>query len=140
MKHLHAFRRRYSGCIGVNAEKKIGSVTVGKGRARAQAQGAVLTARKQHFEPAVEELLGLDFGQFTKTIVLPQGEAYDFTRYSVGVSTANRRLLSVRTDYAWGGFFSGDRQDASVSLGLRPMPGITINRRSKNWSCSCRRS
>jgi exonuclease SbcC len=40
----------------------------------------VLASEVRELKPAVEELLGLDFAQFTRTIVLPQGEFAAFLR------------------------------------------------------------
>ena len=40
----------------------------------------VLASEVRELNPAVEELLGLDFAQFTRTIVLPQGEFAAFLR------------------------------------------------------------
>jgi hypothetical protein len=57
VKHLHAFRRGRSGRVGVNAEEKTGSMTVGEVSARAQAKSTVLTPGEQDFKPAIEELL-----------------------------------------------------------------------------------
>jgi exonuclease SbcC len=46
--------------------------------ARLQRDGEVLVSGPRELTTAVEELLGLDFAQFTKTIVLPQGAFADF--------------------------------------------------------------
>lgn len=40
----------------------------------------VLAGEVRELNPAIEELLGLDFAQFTRTIVLPQGEFASFLR------------------------------------------------------------
>ncbi|MGE0041842.1 MAG: DUF5916 domain-containing protein [Vicinamibacterales bacterium] len=66
-------------------------------------------------------------------ITLPIGTAYDFTRYQVQVNTANRRVLAVQGTYGWGSFFSGDRREVILGLGVRPRPGVTINLRSE-WN------
>lgn len=58
---------------------------------------------------------------------LPVGSAYSFTRHRVAVNTASRRVLSTRSSVEWGRFLSGDRQELSVQLGLRPRRGVTIN-------------
>ncbi len=78
------------------------------------------------------ERLERDF-RIVPGVVLPAGTRYDFTRYRVGINTANRRILAVQAGYSWGGFFSGDRQDMSVELGIRPRPGVTI-RTSAEWN------
>lgn len=60
-------------------------------------------------------------------ITLPAGAAYSFTRYRVSGSSANKRVLAVRSRVEWGSFLSGDRREAQLALGIRPRPGITIN-------------
>ena len=60
-------------------------------------------------------------------MTLPAGSEYDFTRYRVGVGTASRRILAVQTGYTWGSFFSGDRREATLQLGIRPRAGVTLN-------------
>lgn len=72
------------------------------------------------------ELLDRDF-EIYPGVRLFEGADYTFNRYGVNVRTANRRLLAVRAGYTVGTFLSGNRQDAVLELGLRPMPGITLN-------------
>jgi hypothetical protein len=60
-------------------------------------------------------------------VVLPAETTYGFTRWRASMGTANRRILAVNTSYTWGSFFSGDRQEATLGLGIRPRPGITVN-------------
>jgi len=60
-------------------------------------------------------------------VTLPGNTEYDFTRYRVGVNTANRRVLAAQTSYSWGSFFSGDRQEIALQLGVRPRRGVTLN-------------
>jgi len=69
------------------------------------------------------ELLDRDF-RVGPGIVLPAGNEYQFTRYSFGFSTANRRMISGNANLTLGTFYSGDRRDFSVGLNLRPRPGI----------------
>ncbi|MGE3275063.1 MAG: DUF5916 domain-containing protein [Vicinamibacterales bacterium] len=78
------------------------------------------------------ERLERDF-EISDGIVLPAGAAYDFTRYQLEMNTANRRVLALQGTYAWGGFFSGDRREVAVGLGVRPRPGVTINLRTE-WN------
>jgi hypothetical protein len=59
-------------------------------------------------------------------VTLPSG-SYDFTRYRVGVGTANRRVLAVQSSYTRGSFFSGDREEMALQLGIRPRAGVTLN-------------
>ncbi|MSR19478.1 MAG: hydrolase [Gemmatimonadetes bacterium] len=72
------------------------------------------------------ELLDDDF-QISPGVILPTGTDYHFTRWRVGAGTANRRVIAVNGSYSWGGFFSGDRQETSIGLALRPRPGIRMN-------------
>ena len=72
------------------------------------------------------ERLERDF-QIYRGVTLPAGSEYDFTRYRVGVGTASRRILAVQTGYTWGSFFSGDRREATLQLGIRPRAGVTLN-------------
>jgi exonuclease SbcC len=46
--------------------------------ARLEREGEVVVSGARELTPAVQELLGLDFSQFTKTIVLPQGDFAEF--------------------------------------------------------------
>jgi hypothetical protein len=78
------------------------------------------------------ERLEDDF-EISDEVVLPAGGRYSFTRYRLGSNTANRRLLSLRADYEWGGFFSGTRRDFSVDVNLRPRPGIRVQLESE-WN------
>jgi hypothetical protein len=71
------------------------------------------------------ERLEEDF-EISNGIVLPAEAEYTFNRYRLGTNTANRRVVSVRADYEWGGFFSGTRKQFGVNLGLRPRPGVRV--------------
>jgi hypothetical protein len=57
-------------------------------------------------------------------LVLPEGAEYNHTRYGFSVTTANRRTISGNASYTGGTFFSGDRQEYSASLNIRPRPGV----------------
>ena len=59
-------------------------------------------------------------------ITLPAGTDYRFTRYGVSLNTANKRVLSFQPRVNWGTFFSGDRTEVVMGLGVRPRPGITV--------------
>jgi len=72
------------------------------------------------------ELLDDDF-DISPGVTLPAGSDYHFTRWRMGGGTANRRVIAVNGQYGWGGFFSGDREELSVGLALRPRPGIRVN-------------
>ncbi len=69
------------------------------------------------------ERLDRDF-RVTRGVVLPAGNEYQFTRYSFGFSTANRRMISGNVNVTLGTFYSGDRRDLRVGLNLRPRPGF----------------
>ncbi len=60
-------------------------------------------------------------------VVLPEGAEYDFTRYRVRLGTANRRILSTSSSVEYGDFFSGQREEYGLNLGIRPRPGVRIN-------------
>lgn len=66
-------------------------------------------------------------------ITLPKGSDYSFTRYRISGGTANRRVIAVRPRVEWGRFFSGSRREASIDIGVRPRPGVTINL-SSEWN------
>ena len=72
------------------------------------------------------ERLEEDF-EISEGIVLPIGSEYDFTRFRVSANTANRRVLAAQARVETGSFFSGDRQEVGVGLGIRPRPGVTLN-------------
>src|SRR5690606_14970440 len=76
-------------------------------------------------QPTYERLDG-DF-QIYPGVVLPEGAEYDFTRYRVAFGTASRRIISLQPSYSWGRFFSGDRQEMTLGMGIRPRPGVTLN-------------
>ena len=78
------------------------------------------------------ERLRRDF-EISQGVSLPNGNEYNFTRYSVQVSTANRRLLSVFTRYENGSFYSGNRRDFTLNFGIRPRPGVLVNL-SNEWN------
>jgi hypothetical protein len=59
-------------------------------------------------------------------VVLPPG-GYDFTRYSVFLNTANRRVVAFRPRVEWGTFYNGDRVEYGLGVDLRPRPGIRVN-------------
>ena len=71
------------------------------------------------------ERLDEDFDIFDD-IVLSAGQKYEFTRYQVGGSTADHRIVSVNADYAWGRFFSGRRREATVAFTARPRRGLSF--------------
>lgn len=66
-------------------------------------------------------------------VVLPAGREYNFTRVLFSASTANRRLLALRSDIELGNFFSGTRQQYSFDLTLRARPGVIVYSRAE-WN------
>lgn len=72
------------------------------------------------------EYLKNDF-EISDGIVLPGGTDYQFTRFSVSANTANKRIVSFQPRVEWGTFYSGERLEVGVGMGLRPRPGVTVN-------------
>jgi Domain of unknown function (DUF5916) len=66
-------------------------------------------------------------------ITLPAGSDYSFTRFRVSGSTANKRVFSFQPRIEWGHFLSGTRTQASLTMGIRPRPGVTLNL-STEWN------
>src|SRR6185503_16096893 len=42
-------------------------------------------------------------------------------------NTADRRLLSVRPRVEWGHFYSGNRRELSMTVNVRPRPGLLFS-------------
>jgi hypothetical protein len=57
-------------------------------------------------------------------ITLPAGSEHDYTRYSFGFSTANRRKVSGEANVSNGTFYTGRRRELSAVVNLRPRPGL----------------
>ncbi len=72
------------------------------------------------------ERLDEDF-EIHEGLILPVGRAYDFTRYRVEANTASRRLVSMRAEVETGEFYSGSRREFSLTMGVRPRPGVLVN-------------
>jgi hypothetical protein len=62
--------------------------------------------------------------RITRGITLPEGNDYQYTRYSFGFNTADRRTVSGNANVTVGTFFSGHRRDLSAGLNLRPFSGV----------------
>ena len=75
--------------------------------------------------PTYERLLR-DF-EISDGVVLPGGREHNFPRYLIDARTAGRRVVSVSAEYEYGTFFTGDRRNFSLELGIRPRPGVMIN-------------
>ena len=81
--------------------------------------------------PTFEGLEG-DF-EIHPGVVLSEGSDYSFTRYRFDLGTANRRILSTRSSFGFGDFFSGTREEVILSLGVRPFVGMVANL-STEWN------
>jgi len=66
-------------------------------------------------------------------IILPVGSEYNFTRYRISLGTSQSRVLATRSHVELGKFFSGDRQEISVDLSIRPRPGVVVRLHSE-WN------
>ena len=76
-------------------------------------------------QPAYERLEE-DF-EIYDNIVLPAGAIYEFTSYQLQASTADHRMINVQSNISVGRFFSGDRREYSVEMGVRPRRGVALN-------------
>jgi hypothetical protein len=72
------------------------------------------------------ERLDEDFA-ISDGVILPIGEEYWFTRYEIGGQTADHRMVSIGGDIRLGDFFSGERQEYAVELGVRPRRGVSLD-------------
>ena len=72
------------------------------------------------------ERLEQDF-EIASGVSLTGGGTYDFTRYELEAATANRRVVAVGARYEDGRFFSGERRDFALNIGLRPRTGVLVN-------------
>ncbi len=59
-------------------------------------------------------------------IVLSKDVGYNFTRGYVQFQSANRRMFAVTALYYTGGFYSGTRTQAALTVNTRPRPGILL--------------
>jgi hypothetical protein len=65
--------------------------------------------------------------EISEGVELPAGGEYRFTRYRFAIETAEKRIIAVEPQVQWGGFLSGTRTEISLSVGVRPRPGVTLN-------------
>jgi hypothetical protein len=72
------------------------------------------------------ERLEEDF-EISEGVVLPIGGKYEFTRYQIGGSTADHRIVSVNSDFSWGDFFSGRRREFTMQVTARPRRGVSVS-------------
>ncbi|MBI2186775.1 MAG: carbohydrate binding family 9 domain-containing protein [Acidobacteria bacterium] len=62
----------------------------------------------------------------SRSITLPIGSEYDFTRLRVIAQTANRRMVAANGRFETGDFYSGTRQERQLTLSLRLRPGYFL--------------
>jgi hypothetical protein len=62
----------------------------------------------------------------SRTITLPMGGSYEFSRYRISGGTANRRMLAFNGRYETGDFYSGTRTERVVNLSVRTRPGLIV--------------
>ncbi len=72
------------------------------------------------------ERLEEDF-EISDGVILPTGRTYRFTRYQIGGSTADHRVVSVNASVIFGDFFSGRRQELAVAVSARPRRGVSLS-------------
>jgi hypothetical protein len=72
------------------------------------------------------ERLEEDF-EISDGVILPIGGKYEFTRYQIGGSTADHRVVSVNSDVSWGDFFSGRRREFTIQVSARPRRGVSVS-------------
>ncbi|MCZ6485521.1 MAG: DUF5916 domain-containing protein [Acidobacteria bacterium] len=86
---------------------------------------------QMHVVPSFERLVR-DF-EIHPGIILPTGSTYSFNRYSIQAGTAPNRIVSGRLRVELGDFFSGDRQEVTLGLSLRPRRGVVVRLESE-WN------
>jgi len=59
----------------------------------------------------------------SRTITLPLGAAYDYSRFRINGRTAERRMLSINGRVETGQFYSGTRTQRQMNLNVRLRPG-----------------
>ena len=64
--------------------------------------------------------------EISSGIVLPSGSDYSFTRFRVGGFTANRRVVSLRSNVEVGDFYSGTRREITANLNIRARRGVRL--------------
>jgi len=80
---------------GTRAEGRATTKEARLERVEADGQTRVLAGNVKELDEQVRDLIGLDFAQFTRTIVLPQG---DFARFIKGSAAERQELLSQLLD------------------------------------------
>jgi len=59
-------------------------------------------------------------------VTLPIGSEYQYTRYRFQIRTADRRMFAIQPQWETGSFYSGDRDQLSLDVGIRPRPGVVL--------------
>ncbi len=59
-------------------------------------------------------------------ITLPIGSDYEWMRYRLTMSTAQRRKVAFGPTYEWGGFYNGSRRRVAADTNLRLRPGVIV--------------
>jgi hypothetical protein len=62
----------------------------------------------------------------SRTITLPLGAEYDYSRFRINGRTAERRMLSINGRYETGQFYSGTRTQRQMNLNVRLRPGHIV--------------
>ncbi len=62
----------------------------------------------------------------SRTITLPLGAEYDYSRFRINGRTAERRMLSINGRYETGQFYSGTRTQRQMNLNVRLRPGLLV--------------
>ncbi len=71
------------------------------------------------------ERLEEDF-EISDGVILPAGQRYEFTRYQIGGSTADHRMVALNGDVSFGDFYSGSRREYVLAVAVRPRRGVAI--------------
>ncbi|MBI4885479.1 MAG: carbohydrate binding family 9 domain-containing protein [Acidobacteria bacterium] len=62
----------------------------------------------------------------SRTIMLPRGATYDYSRFRINGRTAERRMLSINGRVETGEFYSGTRTQRQMNLNVRMRPGLIM--------------
>jgi hypothetical protein len=62
----------------------------------------------------------------SRGVTLPIGTDYNYSRYRLQVRTADYRTFAVTSNYETGSFYSGDRDQVSFDVGVRPRRGVVL--------------
>jgi hypothetical protein len=62
----------------------------------------------------------------SRGVTLPIGTDYNYSRYRLQVRTADYRTFAVTSNYETGSFYSGDRDQVSFDVGVRPRRGVVV--------------